>query len=172
MRNFFTVILFAAFCGTANSWDIPCRLGVEILSCSDFCQKWKRYPPVKLNVATCVRGCKTAYDGMRIGYVRKMPSLDIKEPRCKTWWRKLHGLGPGSYVKDAATHGCKNVQIALKNCMIKQQQMYPEKFETEEPEEDEEDDDDDDDDSSGESGAATLLAHRSMEDQLSSFKKE
>ena len=97
-----------------------------------------------------------------------MPSLDIKEPRCKTWWRKLHGLGPGSYVKDAATHGCKNVQIALKNCMIKQQQMYPEKFETDEPEEEEDDDDDDD---SAESGAATLLSHRSMQDQLDSFKK-
>ena len=126
---------------------------------------------MKLNVATCVRGCKTAYDGMRIGYIRKMPSLDIKEPRCRTWWRKLHGLPPGSYVKQAANEGCEKVQIALRNCMRKQQQMYPEKFETEDPEEEEEEDDDDDDDDTGKSASATLSAHRSMQDQLNSFKK-
>ena len=65
--------------------------------------------------------------------------------------------------------------------MKKQQRMFPEKFEEEEPEEEEEEDDDDDDTLvttksalRGGDGVATMTAknaHRSMQDQLSTFKK-
>ena len=67
--------------------------------------------------------------------------------------------------------------------MKKQQRIFPEKFEEEEPEEEEEEEEDDDDDDTlvtnksalrGGDGAATMTAknaHRSMQDQLSTFKK-
>ena len=87
----------------------------------------------------------------------------------------MHGLPITPNSKEAAGDGCLKVEIAFQQCMKKQQRLFPEKFEEEEPEDEEEEDDDDDDDTglatSGGAGAATMAAHRSMQDQLSSFKK-
>lgn len=168
--------LLCCMLATAKSWEVPCHLGKEIYTCEDFCSHWKKYPP-KENIGICVRGCKTAYDGMKIGYQRKFPSLEIRHPHCNSWWKKLHGLPVTPYTKEASNDGCKKVQIAFQNCMVKQQRLFPEKFEEEEEEEEDGDDEEDgdvDDDDTGTtqtSGAATMSAHRSMQDQLSGFKK-
>mgnify|MGYP001465772378 CR=1 FL=1 len=53
-----------------------------------------------------------AYDGMKIGYQRSFPSLDIKEPHCRTWWKKLHGLPVTPYTREATGDGCTQVEVA------------------------------------------------------------
>ena len=109
--NLIVLVIIVSFTITANAWEVPCRLGKEILRCEDYCNKWKKYPP-KANLAICVRGCKAAYDGMKIGYQRSFPSLDIKEPHCRTWWKKLHGLPVTPYTREATGDGCTQVEVA------------------------------------------------------------